>query len=204
MNMELKDRTVELALLETVEKNQHVTQRELATHLGVALGVANACLKSCIRKGLVKIEQTPSKRYLYFLTPQGFIEKSKLSVNYIKRSLKFYTQSSQSVKKCLSKEVMDSGKPLILYGLSDLTEIALLWAKQLNIHVACVLDVNSEQQFCHDIPICQELPDDLDNYYICFTALDNAQRSYQELSGRVSSDYLLVPDILSWVRPPMK
>ena len=61
-----------------------MTQRHLADRLGVALGLANSYLRRCARKGLIKITQAPDNRYLYYLTPQGFTEKTRLTARYLR------------------------------------------------------------------------------------------------------------------------
>ena len=69
-----------LGLLESVERGEVQSQRRLASELGIALGLVNAYLKRCIRKGLVKMRDAPARRYAYYLTPRGFAEKSRDSV----------------------------------------------------------------------------------------------------------------------------
>ncbi len=66
-----------LGLLEYVGRGGEQSQRRLASELGVALGLANAYLKRCVKKGLVKVRQAPARRYAYYLTPRGFAEKSR-------------------------------------------------------------------------------------------------------------------------------
>ncbi len=72
------DEEIMLAVLNSVENNQKMTQRSLAKELGIAVGLANAYVKRCIQKGFVKISQIPPRRYTYYLTPQGFSEKPAL------------------------------------------------------------------------------------------------------------------------------
>jgi DNA-binding MarR family transcriptional regulator len=60
-----------LGLLEYVGRGGEQSQRRLASELGVALGLANAYLKRCVKKGLVKVRQAPARRYAYYLTPRG-------------------------------------------------------------------------------------------------------------------------------------
>ena len=75
-----RDDSVTLNILDTAEQNEHISQRDLSRKLGVALGLANSYLKRCVRKGLIKVQQAPANRYLYYLTPKGFSEKSRLTV----------------------------------------------------------------------------------------------------------------------------
>ena len=72
-----------LGMLSAVERDSNVTQRHLARELGIALGLANAYLKRCAKKGFIKIRQVPLNRYAYYLTPRGFAEKSRLTAEYL-------------------------------------------------------------------------------------------------------------------------
>ena len=47
---------ITLGLLNAVEANSALTQRTMASELGIALGLANAYLKRCVRKGLIKVQ----------------------------------------------------------------------------------------------------------------------------------------------------
>ena len=51
----------------------------VATELEVTLGMANALIKRLVLKGYIKIKDAPSRRYKYYVTPDGFIEKGRLS-----------------------------------------------------------------------------------------------------------------------------
>ena len=81
---------ITLGLLSAVEANSALTQRSVASDLGIALGLANAYLKRCVRKGLVKVKQVPANRYSYYLTPKGFAEKSRLTAEYLSISFNFF------------------------------------------------------------------------------------------------------------------
>src|ERR1700691_3764823 len=86
------DRIV-LGLLTSVEVDGARSQRRIAAELGVALGLVNAYLKRSIKKGLVKVGQAPARRYAYYLTPQGFSEKSRLTVEYLSSSFSFFRRA---------------------------------------------------------------------------------------------------------------
>ena len=90
MAMNERDPQITLSVLNVVEKNSHVTQRDVAKDIGIALGLTNAYLKRCIKKGLIKVQQVPANRYAYFLTPKGFSEKSRLTAEYLSQGLKFF------------------------------------------------------------------------------------------------------------------
>ena len=83
-------------VLRKVSKNPETTQRELASDLGFSLGKLNYCLRALKKKGLVKItnfKKNPNKlNYIYILTPKGISEKTKLTINFMKRKMKEYDE----------------------------------------------------------------------------------------------------------------
>tara|TARA_B110000014_G_C19796013_1_gene413543 strand:- start:177 stop:446 length:270 start_codon:yes stop_codon:yes gene_type:complete len=79
------------------------TQRELAKDLGFSLGKLNYCLNSLKNKGLIKItnfRKNPDKiKYFYVLTPKGAIEKTKLTINFMKKKMLEYDELKKELKK---------------------------------------------------------------------------------------------------------
>src|ERR1700683_1652351 len=109
------DRIV-LGLLTSVDSNGARSQRHIAAELDIALGLVNAYLKRSIKKGLVKVSQAPARRYAYYLTPQGFSEKSRLTVKYLSDSFSFFRKAKDDCT-CLFKEASARGlERLVLAG----------------------------------------------------------------------------------------
>ena len=83
-----------LNVLRKIQKRPNSTQREFAKELGFSLGKFNYCIKALKQKGFIKIKnfkQNPNKiNYLYIVTPKGIAEKTKLTVNFMKRKMKEY------------------------------------------------------------------------------------------------------------------
>ena len=92
----MKDSQDYLNVLRKIKKKSYSSQRELAGDLGFSLGKLNYCLKALKEKGLIKIEnfkKNPKKiNYIYVLTPKGITEKTKLTVNFMKRKMKEYDE----------------------------------------------------------------------------------------------------------------
>ena len=88
-------------ILRKINKKPHSSQRELASELGFSLGKLNYCLKELQKKGLIKIEnfkKNPNKiNYLYVLTPEGLAQKTKLTINFMKRKMKEYDDLKQEL-----------------------------------------------------------------------------------------------------------
>src|SRR6478736_6146329 len=117
-----------LRLLDAVEQDRAQSQRLLASELGIALGLVNAYLKRCIKKGLIKVRDAPARRYAYYLTPYGFAEKSRLTVQYLSDSFSFFRQAKADCARVFQSARELNFQNLVLCGQSDLAEIAILSA----------------------------------------------------------------------------
>ena len=90
--------------LRKIQKKPNSTQRELAKDLGFSLGKLNYCLKALRKKGLVKLQNFQKKTnkisYLqYVTTPKGISERTKLTVNFMKKKMKEYDELKRELKK---------------------------------------------------------------------------------------------------------
>jgi EPS-associated MarR family transcriptional regulator len=94
-------------LLQLLEANPQISQRELAAALGISLGKVNYCLNALMEKGLVKarnFKNNKNKRaYMYYLTPHGFQEKAAVTVRFFRRKLAEY-EALQSEIETLRRE----------------------------------------------------------------------------------------------------
>tara|TARA_B100000965_G_C19015408_1_gene508562 strand:- start:150 stop:482 length:333 start_codon:yes stop_codon:yes gene_type:complete len=103
MKEKQEDNQTNLNLLRLINKNPNVSQRKLATELGFSLGKLNYCLRSLQKKGLVKLEnfqkQSNKIKYLrYILTPKGISERTKLTVNFMKRKMNEYDELKRELE----------------------------------------------------------------------------------------------------------
>lgn len=115
-----------LAVLNALDDKANTTQRSIATRAGVALGLANSLIKRCVRKGLVKISEAPARRYAYYLTPEGFAEKARLTAEYLSSSLDFYRRARSDYAELFQLSERRGWRRVALAGGGELAEIALL------------------------------------------------------------------------------
>ena len=98
----MKNNPDHFEVLRKIKTKPNSTQRELAEELGFSLGKLNYCLKALKGKGLVKIEnftRNPNKiNYIYVLTPKGISEKTKLTVNFMKRKMREYDELKKELE----------------------------------------------------------------------------------------------------------
>jgi DNA-binding MarR family transcriptional regulator len=146
-----------LGLLTSIERNSAITQRKLAGDLGIALGLANSYLRRCVRKGLIKIGQVPLNRYAYYLTPQGFAEKSRLTAEYLTVSFNFFRRARSDCAELLQECAARGWTRVALCGAGDLAEVAVLSAGESEIEVVCVIDAARAGGRCVSVPIVADL-----------------------------------------------
>jgi DNA-binding MarR family transcriptional regulator len=128
-----------LGVLDAVDRDPAVTQRSLARELDIALGLTNAYLKRCILKGLIKVSQVPARRYAYYLTPQGFAEKSRLTASYLTHSLSFFRQARTQCGEMFAAAAALGQQRVVLVGEGDLADIASLVARDHAIKIVGIV-----------------------------------------------------------------
>ena len=109
----------DLKLLEAVEEDSRVTQRTLATKLGIALGLTNIYLKRLVRKGYIKCVNVQSNRLAYLITPRGVAEKARLTYEFMQYSLQLYKDVRRHLQAVVRSRAAD-GQRLAIYGWRQL------------------------------------------------------------------------------------
>lgn len=142
-----------LGLLESVERDGAQSQRKLATDLDIALGLVNAYLRRCVAKGLLKMSQVPTRRYAYYLTPHGFAEKSRLTVEYLTSSFSFFRRAREDCTAVLAGAKARGYSNVVLLGCSDLVEVMVLCALEQRVTVEAVIDPAATVTACVGIPV---------------------------------------------------
>ena len=98
----MKNNPDHFEVLRKIKNKPNSTQRELAEELGFSLGKLNYCLKALKGKGFVKIEnfaKNPNKfNYIYVVTPKGISEKTKLTINFMKRKMREYDELKKELE----------------------------------------------------------------------------------------------------------
>jgi DNA-binding MarR family transcriptional regulator len=134
------DGRIVLSLLNSVERDGGQSQRRLASELGIALGLVNAYLRRCVKKGLVKVTQAPARRYVYYLTPNGLAEKSRLTFEYLSVSLGFFRQAKAECGAVFTAAAERGFARIALAGTADLAEIAMICALDSGVKVIAIVD----------------------------------------------------------------
>ena len=136
----------DLQLLEALEQEATITQRTLASRLGMALGLTNLYLKRLIRKGYVKCVTVSPNRLVYSLTPRGVARKARLTYEFMKYSLDFYRDARQHLRRSLSVAVAKQ-KSVAIYGTGDAAELVFLLVRDMGLELTAVFAPEGNGRF---------------------------------------------------------
>jgi predicted transcriptional regulator len=201
LNTEHENERIVLDLLSSVESDGARSQRRIAAELGIALGLVNAYLKRCVKKGLVKVQDAPARRYAYYLTPQGFTEKSRLTVEYLSDSFSFFRKAKDDCTRLFKEAAARGFERLVLAGKSDLAEIAILCAVEAGATVVAIVDPKSESGRLGGVEVVGSYADVKGGFdAIIVTDVAGAQVSYELAVEAAGHDRVLVPVLLG-LRP---
>jgi DNA-binding MarR family transcriptional regulator len=188
----------DLRLLEELEKNPIVSQRELSHKFGIALGVTNACLKRMARKGLIRIRGLNHRKIGYYLTPKGFAERAKLSFHLISYIVQHYSELKKIISQRFLEMQGDGLQRIVFYGVSDEMEVAYITLQGVNLKLVGIVEDDEKMTpriiFGYEIePVShvQELNPDC----ILITSLIENEQKRERLGGIFKQNSICIKDI---------
>ena len=134
----------ELEILEKIENNSHLTQRDLSKEVGIALGLVNHLLRKMVKKGWIKIKNIDAKRIRYLITPEGAREKSSLLYKRVENTIHFYLEAKRVIKEKVLHLKNEGVKDVSIYGINHISEVLFIVLKELELELAYVVDDNRE------------------------------------------------------------
>jgi DNA-binding Lrp family transcriptional regulator len=123
----------DLRVLEAVAADARTTQRRLADHLGIALGLTNLYLKRLVRKGFIKCVNVRPNRVRYLITPTGIAEKTRLTYEFMEYSLRLFRESRNHLREILEPRVSKPSIRVAIFGGGEAAELAYLCLKELAV-----------------------------------------------------------------------
>jgi DNA-binding MarR family transcriptional regulator len=197
LNTEHENERIVLGLLSSVESDGARSQRHIAAELGIALGLVNAYLKRCIKKGLVKVSDAPARRYAYYLTPQGFAEKSRLTVQYLSNSFSFFRLAKGDCAHALNQAKAKGFSRVLLAGQSDLAEVAILCAVEAGVAIVALVDPASEVARFVGVNVFRSYDEVKEAFdAVIVTDVVHAGASYDAAAAVCGAERVLAPGLL--------
>lgn len=188
----------DLRLLEELEKNPIVSQRELSHRFGIALGVTNACLRRMARKGWIRIRDLNPRKIGYYLTPKGMLEKTRLTIHLISFRVQHYSELKKAIASKLLEMQRDGRQRIVFYGVSDEMEVAYITLQGVNLKLVGI--VEDDEKFTPQFIFGYELEsvsriNELKPDCILITSLEESEKKKRKLRTLVNHEEVHISDI---------
>jgi hypothetical protein len=188
----------DLRLLEELERNPIISQRELSHKFNIALGVTNACLRRMALKGWIQITELNRKRIGYYLTKKGFLEKSKLTFNLVTGIIQHYSELKKVIGDRLLEMQGKGVQRIVFYGVSDEMEVAYVTLQGVDLRLVGI--VEDDEKFTAQIILGYELEPvsrirELRPDGILITSLAESAEKKDRLKKVIDLDKVYVKDI---------
>ena len=192
------DEIRDLRLLEELESNPIVSQRELSHKFNIALGVTNACLRRMARKGWIRIRDLNPRKIGYYLTSKGMLEKARLTIHLISFRVQHYSELKKIIAKRLLEMQRDGMKRIVFYGVSDEMEVAYVTLQGVNLKLVGI--VEDDEKFIPQFIFGYELEPvsrikELKPDCILITSLSENEKKKETLKEVFGSNSIYIKDI---------
>jgi DNA-binding MarR family transcriptional regulator len=129
-----------LQILDELAKNDTVTQRDLSNRLGIALGLVNSYVRNLIAKGYITVKAIPPKRYGYYLTPKGFMEKTRLACDLLQDYTRIYREAKSNYRTIFHALENAGNTRIIFAGVDEVAEFAFITMQETRLHLVGMVD----------------------------------------------------------------
>lgn len=143
----------DMQLLHEIAQTPYATQRDLAKRIGVALGLTNLMLRRLSVKGFVKVIDEKVSKIRYLITPQGNLEKNRLTVEFIRYSLHLYGGVRRFLREQLSILAQADNRRIVLCGTDELAEIACLTIQEMGLELVGVMEEAPQSKSFLGVPV---------------------------------------------------
>lgn len=142
-----------LKMLEAVENDGKTSQRALAEHLDISLGLANTCFRKLATAGYFKACSNIKNDVRYELTRKGSKEKARLTYEYILLSYSLFKDAQDKLAAFFAELEVKRIHRMVFWGVNDFAEMAYLSMRRTSLEMVAVVDEGKIGQRFFGIPI---------------------------------------------------
>lgn len=125
-------------ILDMIEKNSNITQREMSKTIGIAVSMVNDYLDEYEKKGFIKRKYLSTKNVEYIITKKGIERIKVLNIWYLKSTHSIYQSAKNDIFIFLNQIINRGFKKILLYGAGEVAEIIL---QVMNDDITIPIDV---------------------------------------------------------------
>lgn len=135
----------EYMILDMIEKNSRITQREMGQQIGIAVSMVNEYIDKYEKQKLLKKIKHSTKNVEYFVTSKGLERRKYLNIGYLNSAQRLYNGAKENIEKFL-KQIKERGfNNVILYGAGEVAEILLNTIKESkNISISAIAIIDDD------------------------------------------------------------
>ncbi|MEW6400361.1 MAG: winged helix-turn-helix transcriptional regulator [Chloroflexota bacterium] len=126
----------EYDLLNEIAQDSMVTQANLSSRLGIAVGSVNWYIKRLIHRGWVKVSHLDRTRLKYDLTPEGMSVFTQRALLYARDSLKVYGDYRRKARAAIAELHQKGIRQVYLEGNDETMDILRLTCIESGIGVS--------------------------------------------------------------------
>jgi DNA-binding MarR family transcriptional regulator len=182
----------DLEVLEALSAEGRITQRSLASKLGIAVGLSNLYLRRLAKKGYIKFVNVQPNRVVYLLTPRGISEKTRLTYEFMEHSLRVYSQVRAHLTAVLRPHVNERALRVAVFGTGEAAELAYLSLKEVGLEPVAFFGTGEKRTFLgsavRDIDDCAAVPFDL----LVLASLNHSDELIAQLVARGVPEHKLI------------
>lgn len=154
-----KKQLQQFEILKHVEASPQLNNRMAAAKLGCSVKLAHELLGKMVGRGLLHVSKIHSRRWDYFLTPQGIAEKARLTYEFVHFSMQFY-QEARKQSSQLCRDITEAGHQTVAFlGTGELAEIAYLGIKEWDLELTEIYGKKNGNFMGHSILPYEKLND---------------------------------------------
>lgn len=184
----------ELEILKTVDEDSHLNNRKAASKLGVSVKLAHTILGRMVKKGLLHIKKENTRKWHYYLTPNGIMEKSRLTISFFEFSMQFYKEARKQSAQLCSNLNTQGRKKVLLLGTGELAEIVYLGVQEWKLNLLGAIAVDEEKNNFMGAPVFS--PDNIPEHDAIIICLYDPQRP---LGKKYIPEKMRISEKMEWI-----
>ena len=140
-------------ILQAVASGKRLTQRSLASEMGVALGLTNLLIRRLASKGYIRVTGMGTRHVRYLMTPAGWEALARVTRLSIENTVHLYTETREQIRRNLSSLseycMVDAKgrKPVVFFGIGDVAEIAYVSLQGTDLTLVGAVDDRRQGDF---------------------------------------------------------
>lgn len=177
----------EFVILDLVERDPDITQRELSNKLGIAVSMVNSYLENYENKGYIRRDYISTKTVKYIITKKGIERKKILNISYLSASQKIYQSAKENIITFLRQIIKKGFRKILLYGAGEVAEILLYTInsdRDLPLQALGVIDddLSKIDRYISNVKIIsRDSIDTIDHDGILISSYTNNKKIYRNL-----------------------